>query len=102
MFACPRLLHANLSYNQLPALALPPPLPQQLLAPLVSLDLSHNNLTDLVATLDSLSRLPALGVLSLAGNPLCMIPVYASAVRSTLKQLVYLDNKVSAGQTATP
>lgn len=87
LFRLPALLHAGLSYNRIASL---PPLSTLASCPLVSLDLSHNDLCDLGGALSALSALPHLRSLSLAGNPLCLLPGYPS-LPAALPALLFLD-----------
>lgn len=64
-------------------------------SPLMSLDLSHNNITDLPAVLQQLQQLSQLKSLSLRGNPVSMLPCYQEVVLQCLPQLLYLDGQVS-------
>ncbi|GFR43570.1 hypothetical protein Agub_g4665 [Astrephomene gubernaculifera] len=89
VFRSTSLQHVGLSYNRVSYL------PGELLptSPLMSLDLSHNDLEGLVNTLVQLSWLPSLAALSLAGNPLALVPRYAAEARGRLKQLMFLDGQ---------
>lgn len=91
LLGCPKLLHANVAYNRLALLRMPPR--PALCAPLLSLDLSHNNLCHLPSLLEQLRQLPTLQVLALAGNPLCLQHGYRDAVRKELPGLKYLDGR---------
>eukprot|EP00882_Tetradesmus_deserticola_P014216 GHRQ01015110.1.p1 GENE.GHRQ01015110.1~~GHRQ01015110.1.p1 ORF type:complete len:545 (+),score=212.46 GHRQ01015110.1:143-1777(+) len=62
-------------------------------SPLMSLDLSHNDITDLAAVLTQLQQLPALRSLSLKGNPASLAAGYRGAVLQALPQLLYLDGQ---------
>lgn len=59
---------------------------------LVSLDLSFNNLTELLELVSQLSSLQKLRVLVLQGNPLALIPAYRGFVVDGLPQLSVLDD----------
>mmetsp|Transcript_12366 Transcript_12366/g.26720 ORF Transcript_12366/g.26720 Transcript_12366/m.26720 type:complete len:523 (+) Transcript_12366:37-1605(+) len=87
VFKLPSLQHAGLSYNCIQSL------PKSLLlsCQLLSIDLSHNNLCDLTATMSQLKVLPALANLSLQGNPMCLLPSYQGTVRSSFPKLMYLE-----------
>lgn len=110
IFACQHLLHAGLAYNHISTLV---SLEQEgstdsnsassssrsdgaVLAScqLMSLDLAHNDITDLPSILQQLSQLPKLRALHLRGNPVSLLPAYKSAVLQHLPQLVYLDGQV--------
>lgn len=98
---CPSLVHLGAGCNRLAdAAALCSRFPA-----LVSLDLSYNSLCDLLGTLASLSRLPALRQLWLAGNPLSLLPAYRERVVRSLPQLEHLDDvalRDEDGQAAIP
>ncbi|NXJ85700.1 LRC43 protein, partial [Trogon melanurus] len=59
---------------------------------LVSLDLSFNNLTDLLGLVSQLSSLQKLRVLVLQGNPLALIPTYRGFLVDSLPKLAILDD----------
>lgn len=59
---------------------------------LLSLDLSHNNLCDLIEIVRKLQSLPKLGNLILQGNPLSLLAAYRGYTVDTLKRLAYLDD----------
>lgn len=61
---------------------------------LMSLDLSHNDISDLPSILQQLKQLPRLRALSLRGNPVSLLPDCKAAVLQQLPQLVYLDGQV--------
>lgn len=65
----------------------------------MSLDLSHNDVTDLPAVLSQLKQLSQLKTLSLKGNPASLLPGYHDMVLQQLPQLIYLDGQVSTIQT---
>ncbi|PAA91768.1 hypothetical protein BOX15_Mlig034003g3, partial [Macrostomum lignano] len=66
---------------------------------LLSLDLSFNHLDDLKSLLESLSSLPKLRSLVLAGNPLALTPWYRGYTIDQLKKLLSLDDsKVTADE----
>uniref|UniRef100_A0A493SSM6 Leucine rich repeat containing 43 n=1 Tax=Anas platyrhynchos platyrhynchos TaxID=8840 RepID=A0A493SSM6_ANAPP len=68
------------------------PGPQGIAPNLVSLDLSFNNLTELLELVSQLSSLQKLRVLVLQGNPLALIPAYRGFVVDGLPQLSVLDD----------
>ncbi|XP_006818075.2 leucine-rich repeat-containing protein 43-like [Saccoglossus kowalevskii] len=59
---------------------------------LLSLDLSHNDLCDLIEVIRKLQTLPKLRNLVLLGNPLAFIPGYRGFVIDSLKKLAILDD----------
>eukprot|EP00879_Flechtneria_rotunda_P028149 GHRR01030228.1.p1 GENE.GHRR01030228.1~~GHRR01030228.1.p1 ORF type:complete len:293 (+),score=69.23 GHRR01030228.1:224-1102(+) len=61
---------------------------------LMSLDLAHNDITDLPAVLKELKLLSSLKSLSLQGNPISLSPQYRQAVLQELPGLVFLDGQV--------
>jgi Leucine-rich repeat (LRR) protein len=73
-FDPPCIIHAGLAHNKIAAL--PPPEVMARAEAMLSLDLTHNNLTSLPDTLEALAHMPALRSLSLAGNPLALVPGY--------------------------
>uniref|UniRef100_A0A493TEA1 Leucine rich repeat containing 43 n=1 Tax=Anas platyrhynchos platyrhynchos TaxID=8840 RepID=A0A493TEA1_ANAPP len=81
----PQLQHLGLGYNRLCG-------PSQDKPNLVSLDLSFNNLTELLELVSQLSSLQKLRVLVLQGNPLALIPAYRGFVVDGLPQLSVLDD----------
>ncbi|NWU91071.1 LRC43 protein, partial [Upupa epops] len=88
----PELQHLGLGYNKLCG-----PLQNKYLTAdfwpnLVSLDLSFNNLTDLVGLISQLSSLQKLRILVLQGNPLALIPTYRGFVVDSLPKLSVLDD----------
>ncbi len=89
--AAPALLHAGLSYNSVASLADWGPAAAE--SPLISLDLSHNDLCSLDDALAHLRTLPALERLVLAGNPLCLCRDYAARVARGLPGLKTLDGE---------
>ncbi|KAL5035344.1 hypothetical protein BDV3_005292 [Batrachochytrium dendrobatidis] len=60
---------------------------------IVSLDLAWNNLCNLEETVNHLKVLPLLKILSLQGNPLCMVSAYPKYVTCNIPNLAYLDEK---------
>ncbi|GLI58925.1 hypothetical protein VaNZ11_000710 [Volvox africanus] len=98
VFRSQSLQHVGLAYNRVAML----PAEQVLAAsPLLSLDLSHNDLEGLVATLTQLSSLPSLAALSLGGNPLALAPRYVAETRGRLKQLLFLDGQCLDAPTSS-
>ena len=89
--SAPALLHAGLSYNNVASLADWGPAAAE--SPLISLDLSHNDLCSLDDALAHLQTLPALERLVLAGNPLCLCRDYAVRVARGLPRLKTLDGE---------
>ncbi|CAK8694317.1 unnamed protein product [Clavelina lepadiformis] len=66
---------------------------------LMSLDLSYNNLTELVDLVDRLASLPNLRNLILQGNPLSLIPGYRGHTIDALRELTILDDvQISADE----
>ncbi|KAK3083802.1 hypothetical protein FSP39_003399 [Pinctada imbricata] len=59
---------------------------------LLSLDLSHNNLSDLLDVIRKLGTLPKLRNLILQGNPLSLIPGYRGYTIDSLRKLNILDD----------
>ncbi|XP_071790710.1 leucine-rich repeat-containing protein 43-like [Asterias amurensis] len=59
---------------------------------LLSLDLSHNNLCDLIEVVQTLATLPKLRNLVLIGNPLALIPGYRGFIIDSLRSLSILDD----------
>lgn len=92
IWSCPALLHVSLSYNSVSAIAAPPTVLQQ--CPIVSLDLSHNDITRVTSVAPSLSLLPKLQALGIKGNPLCLDPSKRAALLRCLPLLQYVDNQV--------
>ena len=88
-FEPPCIIHAGLAHNKISCL--PPPEVTSRAEAMLSLDLTHNNLTSLPDALEALSHMPALRSLSLAGNPLALVPGYKNAVVGVLKELQILD-----------
>ncbi|XP_012983519.2 leucine-rich repeat-containing protein 43 [Melopsittacus undulatus] len=88
----PELQHLGLGYNRLCG-----PLQDKCLTAafwpnLVSLDLSFNNLTDLLGLVSQLSSLEKLRILVLKGNPLALIPTYRGFLVDSLPKLSILDD----------
>jgi hypothetical protein len=96
LLACPALVHAGLAFNRIAALWGPslPPRPAE--AALVSLDLSHNDISQLAPALDALAQLPRLRALGLHGNPAALLPCYRAAALARLPRLTYLDGCAAA------
>lgn len=90
VFQCPKLQHAGLSYNHVTSL---PPAAVLQSSPILSLDLSHNDMGALRDATLSLAKLPQLANLSLAGNPLCLQPDYQHSVRTSLTRLLFHDGE---------
>lgn len=67
----------------------------------MSLDLSHNDITDLPAVLSQLQQLNALRSLSLKGNPASLAAGYRQAVLQALPQLLYLDGQVGLQESTS-
>lgn len=88
LFRLAGLTHLGLSYNTISSF---PSLGILSCCPLVSLDLSQNDLEDLGATLQCLSAMPRLKNLSLKGNPLSLMPAYPAVIPDALPRLLYLD-----------
>lgn len=66
---------------------------------LLSLDLSNNNLTDLLDIVRKLSSLPKLRNLILIGNPLSLIPGYRGYTIDSMRNLSLLDDiRISADE----
>eukprot|EP00884_Botryococcus_braunii_P022975 jgi/Botrbrau1/9361/Bobra.354_2s0018.2 len=91
IFTCPMLRHAGLGYNAISILPATTLVNKASL--LVSLDLSHNDLWDLQRTTPVLRSLPSLRILSLKGNPFCLLAAYPSYVQLELPQLEHFDGK---------
>ena len=65
--------------------------------PAQSLDLSFNHLCELGPALEALAELPKLQLLSLAGNPVALLPRFRSRVLAALPRLQALDDVAVAG-----
>uniref|UniRef100_A0A8C3BU91 Leucine rich repeat containing 43 n=1 Tax=Cairina moschata TaxID=8855 RepID=A0A8C3BU91_CAIMO len=88
----PQLQHLGLGYNRLCGPSQDKYLTVDFWPNLVSLDLSFNNLTELLELVSQLSSLQKLRVLVLQGNPLALIPAYRGFVVDGLPQLSVLDD----------
>jgi hypothetical protein len=89
-----KLVYLNLSYNLLEHVSWMHTCAKELVS-LVSLDLSCNHFTDLRALLQTIaSRLPALRLLKLAGNPCCLLHGYRRMVLEHVPHLHALDDVV--------
>ncbi|XP_009996747.1 PREDICTED: leucine-rich repeat-containing protein 43 [Chaetura pelagica] len=88
----PELQHLGLGYNRLSGPLQDKCLTVDFWPNLVSLDLSFNNLTDLLGLVSQLSSLPKLRVLVLQGNPLALIPTYRGFLVDSLPKLSILDD----------
>uniref|UniRef100_U3IGH0 Leucine rich repeat containing 43 n=1 Tax=Anas platyrhynchos platyrhynchos TaxID=8840 RepID=U3IGH0_ANAPP len=88
----PQLQHLGLGYNRLCGPSQDKYLNADFWPNLVSLDLSFNNLTELLELVSQLSSLQKLRVLVLQGNPLALIPAYRGFVVDGLPQLSVLDD----------
>ncbi|KAF8073177.1 LRRC56 [Scenedesmus sp. PABB004] len=97
LLGCAALQHAGLAHNSLSRLVgagAPAPPPRGALPALVSLDLSHNDVTDLAPLLGELAELgPPLRSLALAGCPAALAPDYRARVLAALPHLQYLDSQ---------
>jgi Leucine-rich repeat (LRR) protein len=82
----PHILHAGLSYN--PITSFPAPALLSSLTSLKSLDISHCDLTNLHSTLQAIELITNLQVVSLAGNPFCLLPTYQQTVKERLPKKV--------------
>lgn len=85
-----RLIHLGLGYNKLSLIG--DYLTGQYWPQLLSLDLSNNNLSDLLDIVRKLSTLPKLRNLVLQGNPLSLIPGYRGYTVDSLRKLSILDD----------
>ncbi|NXK51198.1 LRC43 protein, partial [Chauna torquata] len=88
----PELQHLGLGYNRLRGPLRDKYLTADFWPNLISLDLSFNNLTDLLGLVSQLSSLQKLRVLVLQGNPLALIPAYRGFVVDSLPKLSILDD----------
>jgi len=86
----PPLIHLGLGYNSLALVE--DYITGNYWPHLLSLDLSHNNLCDLMEIVNKLQSLPKLGNLVLQGNPLSLLAAYRGFTIDCLKQLNYLDD----------
>ncbi|NXV90645.1 LRC43 protein, partial [Calonectris borealis] len=88
----PELQHLGLGYNMLCGPSQDKYLTADFWPNLVSLDLSFNNLTDLLGLVSQLSSLQKLRVLVLQGNPLALIHTYRGFLVDSLPKLSILDD----------
>ncbi|NXP50876.1 LRC43 protein, partial [Heliornis fulica] len=88
----PELQHLGLGHNRLGGPLRDKYLTVDFWPNLVSLDLSFNNLTDLLELVSQLSSLQKLRVLVLQGNPLALIPTYRGFLVDSLPKLSVLDD----------
>ncbi|XP_065548630.1 leucine-rich repeat-containing protein 43 isoform X2 [Lathamus discolor] len=88
----PELQHLGLGYNRLCGPLQAKCLTAAFWPNLVSLDLSFNNLTDLLGLVSQLSGLEKLRILVLKGNPLALIPTYRGFLVDSLPKLSILDD----------
>ncbi|NWS41721.1 LRC43 protein, partial [Probosciger aterrimus] len=88
----PELQHLGLGYNRLCGPSQDKCLTAAFWPNLVSLDLSFNNLTDLLGLVSQLSSLEKLRILVLKGNPLALIPTYRAFLVDSLPKLSILDD----------
>uniref|UniRef100_A0A672U9V7 Leucine rich repeat containing 43 n=1 Tax=Strigops habroptila TaxID=2489341 RepID=A0A672U9V7_STRHB len=88
----PELQHLGLGYNRLCGPSQDKFLTAAFWPNLVSLDLSFNNLTDLLGLVSQLSSLEKLRILVLKGNPLALIPTYRGFLVDSLPKLSVLDD----------
>ncbi|KFW04194.1 Leucine-rich repeat-containing protein 43, partial [Fulmarus glacialis] len=88
----PELQHLGLGYNMLCGPSQDKYLTEDFWPNLVSLDLSFNNLTDLLGLVSQLSGLQKLRILVLQGNPLALIHTYRGFLVDSLPKLSILDD----------
>ncbi|NXA03970.1 LRC43 protein, partial [Sapayoa aenigma] len=88
----PELQHLGLGHNRLCGPSQDKFLTEDFWPNLVSLDLSFNNLTDLLGLVSQLSSLQKLRILVLQGNPLALIPTYRGFLVDSLPRLSFLDD----------
>lgn len=88
----PALLHLGLSYNLLASSQEYKYFTAEFWPSLMSLDLSYNDLVELVELVEKLSTLPRLQNLVLLGNPLSLIPGYRGHVIDAMRNLMIFDN----------
>ncbi|XP_052800476.1 leucine-rich repeat-containing protein 43-like isoform X2 [Mya arenaria] len=86
----PRLIHLGLGYNRISVIG--DYLTGLYWPELLSLDLSNNNLSDLLDIVQKLGSLPKLRNLILQGNPLALIPGYRGYTVDSLRKLNVLDD----------
>lgn len=93
----PLLLHLGLGYNSISYID--DYITGSYWPALLSLDLSNNNLTDLLDIVRKMSTLPKLRNLILIGNPLSLIPGYRGYTIDSLRRLSILDDiRISADE----
>lgn len=93
----PPLIHLGLSYNQISSIT--GHMEAASWPNLLSLDLSFNNLTDILGTINVLKILPKLKNLVLQGNPLALVPGYRGYTIDSIRQLTILDDtRISADE----
>ncbi|NXX93233.1 LRC43 protein, partial [Centropus bengalensis] len=88
----PELQHLGLGYNRLCSQWQDKFLTADFWPNLISLDLSFNNLTDLLGLVSQLATLQKLRILVLQGNPLTLIPTYRGFLVDSLPKLSVLDD----------
>uniref|UniRef100_H3BFP7 Leucine rich repeat containing 43 n=1 Tax=Latimeria chalumnae TaxID=7897 RepID=H3BFP7_LATCH len=88
----PELQHLGLSYNKISCLSEYEYLTADFWPSLICLDLSFNNLVDLLEIVTSLSTLLKLRILLLQGNPLTLIASYRGFTVDSLTKLNILDD----------
>lgn len=86
----PGLIHLGLGYNKISVIG--DYLTGSYWPSLLSLDLSHNNLSDLLDVVRKVGSLPKLRNLILQGNPLSLIPGYRGYTVDSLRKLNILDD----------
>ncbi|KAK2148905.1 hypothetical protein LSH36_476g02066 [Paralvinella palmiformis] len=86
----PPLIHLGLGHNLLTVID--DYIAGQYWPHLLSLDLSHNNLCDLMEVVRKLQTLPKLRNILLQGNPLSLVPGYRGYVIDSLRNLDFLDD----------
>ncbi|XP_025090647.1 leucine-rich repeat-containing protein 43-like isoform X2 [Pomacea canaliculata] len=93
----PLLVHLGLGYNNISFIG--DYITGDIWPSLLSLDLSNNNLTDLLDVVQKFSTLPKLRYLVLTGNPLTLIPGYRGYIIDNLHCLTILDDiRISADE----
>ncbi|NWI50855.1 LRC43 protein, partial [Calyptomena viridis] len=88
----PELQHLGLGHNRLRGPSRDKFLTEDFWPNLISLDLSFNNLSDLLGLVSQLSSLQKLRILVLQGNPLALIPTYRGFLVDSLPRLSILDD----------
>mmetsp|Transcript_17230 Transcript_17230/g.28977 ORF Transcript_17230/g.28977 Transcript_17230/m.28977 type:complete len:503 (-) Transcript_17230:1395-2903(-) len=89
LFKCRGLLYASVPCNRIESL--PDSMNNLELLPLISLDLSYNNIADLMETAHRLESLRKLRSLILQGNPCALLPTYHKVVKAHLPHLALFD-----------